>query len=74
MTAVPSNIQVTQENPHHLGNIKMYFQITYVSYNNQAMVSALCVVLLINGKSENAYTAVSSIKVNVDSGLGDDSG
>ncbi|WP_454440807.1 AAA family ATPase [Vibrio bathopelagicus] len=68
MTAVPSNIQVTQENPHHLGNIKMYFRITYVSYNNQ---TGQCFMRGTVNKREkrNAYTAVSSIKVNVDSGL-----
>tara|TARA_Y100000588_G_C14251792_1_gene923744 strand:+ start:689 stop:2920 length:2232 start_codon:yes stop_codon:yes gene_type:complete len=47
----------------------MYFRITYVSYNNQ---TGQCFMRGTVNKREkrNAYTAVSIIKVNVDSGLG----
>lgn len=68
MTEIPRNVQFTADNPYHLGNIRMYFRVTYVFYDEQ---NGTCFMRGTVNKREkrNAYTAVSSIKVNVSSGL-----
>lgn len=69
MIEISRSIPFTQEKPQQLGNIKMYFRITYVFYDNQ---TGNCFMRgTVNKRDKrNAYTAVSSIKVNVSSGLG----
>lgn len=68
MKDLPRNVRYTEEAPYHIGNIRMYFRISYVFYDEKR---GKCFIRGTVNKREkrNAYTAVSSIKVNISSGL-----
>ncbi|WP_064602808.1 AAA family ATPase [Photobacterium sp. J15] len=63
MNEIPKNIQYSADNPFVTGNVRMYFRITYVHYDER---NDKCYVRGTVNKREkrNAYTAISRIKVN----------